>query len=107
MSHGQKIKQLREALGLTQAEVCERSGLSRSYLSQIETGSRPGSLNVVSSLAQILNVPVGEIFDFEEIDPEEFALLEAFRDLSAEDRKAVLRHATAIKRETEMRRMLK
>jgi transcriptional regulator with XRE-family HTH domain len=107
VSHGQKIRQFRETLGLTQMEVCERTGVSRSYLSQIETGVRPGSLKVVSTLAEILNVPVGEIFDFGEIGAEEATLLEAFGELSSEDRKAVLRHATALNKETEMRRLLK
>lgn len=35
---GERIKELREAAGLTHAEVAERAGISRSYVTRLEAG---------------------------------------------------------------------
>jgi transcriptional regulator with XRE-family HTH domain len=49
---GRKLSETRQALGLTQAEVAERLGVSASYLSAVEAGKR----NVtVAQLANIAN----------------------------------------------------
>ena len=48
----------REHRGLTQQELASRAGISKPYLSQIETGKRQGTVETLSALARALNVPL-------------------------------------------------
>ncbi len=49
---GERIRALRARLGLSQAVMAERTGISVSYLSQIETGDRPVTPTVLAALAE-------------------------------------------------------
>ena len=52
---GDKIKQLRKELGLTQWEVADRTGVSNTYISAMESGRKPAPPHViVSALASCL-----------------------------------------------------
>ena len=53
---GDKIKQQRKGLGLTQDKLAERIGLSTTYLCQIENGSRGVNLTNIISIANCLSV---------------------------------------------------
>lgn len=50
---GRRIREAREAVGLTQAELAEKSGLARSYLSAVENGARNISSDALWSLADV------------------------------------------------------
>ena len=52
------IKLWREHRGLTQQELAKRAGISKPYLSQIETGKRQGTVETLSALARSLDVPL-------------------------------------------------
>ena len=52
------IKLWRERRGLTQQELAEKAGISKPYLSQIETGKRQGTVETLSSLARSLDIPL-------------------------------------------------
>lgn len=58
---GQKIRRLRSALQMTQAELAGDQ-ITRNMLSQIENGSAQPSLQTVLYLAQRLNIPAGYFF---------------------------------------------
>lgn len=51
------IKLWREHRGLTQQELATKSGISKPYLSQIETGKRQGTVETLSAIARSLDVP--------------------------------------------------
>lgn len=53
------VKILREYREMTQAELAKKSGLSRPYLTEIETGKKDGSLRAMKTLAQALGVSAG------------------------------------------------
>ena len=53
---GQAVKGCREALGLTQEEFAERAGIHRTYLSDVERGSRNISLLNIERLASALSL---------------------------------------------------
>ena len=53
-----RIKVLREHRGMTQAELGERIGSDRLYISQLETGVRGGSVDTLSRIAGALEVPI-------------------------------------------------
>jgi len=55
------IKILRNHHGLTQADLAKRAGLSRPYLTEIETGKKDGSIRAMKQLAEVLGVSVGTL----------------------------------------------
>jgi DNA-binding XRE family transcriptional regulator len=57
------IKLWREHRGLTQQELANRAGISKPYLSQIETGKRQGTVETLSALARSLDVPLDVLTD--------------------------------------------
>ncbi len=52
---------MREAQGLTQEEVAERSGVHATEVSRIEGGKRDPRISTVERLAKALEVQVGEL----------------------------------------------
>ena len=56
MDNGKRIKEMRENAGIKAIKLAEWLGVSRSYLSQIETGIRPASNDLLNKVATLLNV---------------------------------------------------
>lgn len=56
MPLGELVKERRKRLGWTQAELAERIGVDRSYLSMIETGARKWPRDVVPDLSDALGI---------------------------------------------------
>lgn len=52
------IKIIRKYRGLTQDELAAAAGLSRPYLTEIETGRKEGSIRSLKSIAKALDVPL-------------------------------------------------
>ncbi|MCI0438610.1 MAG: helix-turn-helix transcriptional regulator [Chloroflexi bacterium] len=63
---GAHLRRLRAQRGLSQEEVAHRAGLHVTYLSGIERGLRNPTLRNIRKLALALDVPVKELFTFEE-----------------------------------------
>ncbi len=59
---GLAVKDRREALGLTQEEFAERAGIHRTYLSDIERGTRNVSLVNIERVASALALRISELF---------------------------------------------
>ena len=61
-SLGARVKRIREARGLTQAELAKKARMTQGFISQVESGVRksPGVLHF-QRLAKALKVPVGEL----------------------------------------------
>ena len=53
---GERLRLFRERRGLTLQEVADRSGLSRSYISEIENGKKQPSIKALEALTAALNV---------------------------------------------------
>jgi mannose-6-phosphate isomerase-like protein (cupin superfamily)/DNA-binding Xre family transcriptional regulator len=62
LSFGKRLRKLRLSRGLVLDELVAKTGLSRPYLSQIETGKASPSLQTVHKLAFSLSVPVTYFF---------------------------------------------
>lgn len=62
------LKEFRVAQNLSQIDIANAIGISQQYYSLIESGKRLDSLTVeiVSKLANILNVSIEEIFYYED-----------------------------------------
>lgn len=52
------IKTIRKYKGMTQDELAAESGISRPYLTELETGRKEGSIRSLKSIAKALNVPL-------------------------------------------------
>jgi DNA-binding XRE family transcriptional regulator len=57
------MKLWREHRGLTQQALADQSGISKPYLSQIESGKRQGTVETLSAIARVLNVPLEFLTD--------------------------------------------
>jgi transcriptional regulator with XRE-family HTH domain len=59
---GFAVKLRREELALTQEDLAGKAGIHRTYLSDIERGSRNVSLINIERLAAALDLPLSELF---------------------------------------------
>ena len=55
------IRVYRKHRGMTQKEVAEAAGISPLYLSQIERGTRKGSVSTLAAIAKVLRVDLGDL----------------------------------------------
>lgn len=60
-----RLKELREARGLTQKEVGEKAGVSRQAINAIETGKYDPSIWLAYDLSVLFEMSIEELFDFE------------------------------------------
>lgn len=60
---GQKVRLKRDALGISQEELAFRSGLHRTYISDIERGARNVSLINIKKIAQALKALPSALLD--------------------------------------------
>ena len=59
---GRQVRQFRQQLGMTVAELAKQAGLSQGMWSKIENGSTSPSLGTLTAIAQALNVPLTALF---------------------------------------------
>ncbi|MDO9300248.1 MAG: helix-turn-helix transcriptional regulator [Anaerolineales bacterium] len=55
------IKVWREYRGLTQQQLADKVKISKPYISQIETGKRTGTTEILSAIAKALDVSLDEV----------------------------------------------
>lgn len=58
---GARIRALRQALKLTQAEVAERAGIDASFYGQIERGANIPSLRTLFAIAEVLGAEPADL----------------------------------------------
>lgn len=58
---GSRIKELRSARNLTQEQIADKIGISRQKYARIESGVNSITLDILSKVAEILGVSVGDI----------------------------------------------
>ena len=62
---GRKIKDFREALGISQQELADTLGVSRPTISQIENGERKIYAEEIKKLAKIFNISTDRLLNLE------------------------------------------
>ncbi len=60
------LKEYRARIGVNQQEMGQLVGVSRQTISQIERGDYSPSVTLALKIAKIFEVPVEEIFEYEE-----------------------------------------
>lgn len=63
MEFGPRLRALRKRRGLTLAQIAERSSLSRSFISQVESGQAAPSIASIKRICDVLEVSLAELFD--------------------------------------------
>ena len=61
---GSAIRDLRDARGMTQAQLAEACGLHRTFIGSVERGERNVSLENIARIARGLGVSLSVLFDF-------------------------------------------
>jgi transcriptional regulator with XRE-family HTH domain len=59
---GYAVRSRRDELGLTQEELADRARIHRTYLSDVERGTRNVSLVNIELLAAALGLPIADLF---------------------------------------------
>ena len=62
---GQRIKQLRTELDISQEELSFRSDVHRTYIASLEVGKRNVSIATLEKIVKALGVSFSEFFNFE------------------------------------------
>lgn len=58
---GARIRKVREAAGMTAATLAAKASVSRSHLSEVETGGAHLSVSALHAIAKALKVSVGHL----------------------------------------------
>lgn len=61
---GERLRELREQKGLSQADIEEKTGILRCYISRVENSHTIPSLETLIRLAGALDVPLYQVFYF-------------------------------------------
>lgn len=112
MSFSTVLKQLREARNLSQNELAESLGISRSAVSMYENGNREPSFQLLNAIVDFFNVDISYLMDRKpaQIDsdiwevrdtlhrrPEMRVLFEAIKDAPKEDIEKAVKIIEALK----------
>jgi len=94
VQHGEfcrEVRRRREALGLTQDDLAESSGLTPNYIGTIENGKRDPSLSTMMAIAKGLNLQLGELLGpLPEISPGAHEMASLFETSASEMQTALL-----------------
>ena len=107
MQYGEIIRRRRTVLGLNQAELAERIGVSRNTVAGWETNHSRPDLGTLPALCCALGISLNAFFGLEKKrTAEENRVLEVFSALEAQDRESILWQMEALRdRRAEQRRM--
>jgi len=98
---GKRLRELRQAKGLSQRDVEDLTGLQGPYVSRVENGHTTPKLPVLEKWARALDIDLHQLFDVGYGQPEapkpparvptgERTLLELFRQIPADDRSLLI-----------------
>ncbi len=64
LQFGQSVQRHRKALGLSQEQLADKTGVHRTYIGMIERAEKNITLCNIERIAKALNVPITSLFDF-------------------------------------------
>ena len=62
MDYGTRIKQIRERVGMTQAELSAKSGISQEHISRIENNHFTPTIKTADKICDAMGVTLNELF---------------------------------------------
>jgi len=87
---GQRIREARERLGMTQEELAAHIGRTQDTISSYELGNRAIRITELPALAHILKVPVGYFFGQDDPDIEALDLVTELKSLTPDQQQKVV-----------------
>ena len=80
---GERIRQLRKSLGLTQEELAEKADMDYKYLGAVERGERNITIDNIEKIAKGFQVEACQLFLFsiQGLNPEEALTEDKLRDI--------------------------
>ena len=63
---GQRIRELRKAIGLSQEALALKADVDRTYVTDVENGRRNVSVEILERIIKALNVSIAEFFNAKE-----------------------------------------
>jgi transcriptional regulator with XRE-family HTH domain len=63
LKFGKRVRKARKACGLSQEALAHEADSNRTYISDVERGTRNPSIEVVERIARALNVTMGSLLD--------------------------------------------
>ncbi len=94
-----RIRALRKAKGLTGEQLGEMVGVSKGYISEMESGKKTPGAGLVIRLADALGVSVADLYEGDPATRERAAMaahLEVMEQLPPEDRQAIEKAALGL-----------
>jgi transcriptional regulator with XRE-family HTH domain len=96
-----RIKELRTKKGLSQLDLAQMAGMSRSQLSEIEGEKKPATQRRLAAIAAALGVDVPALFSQDAREAYKGEIEALMRHMSEQDRLTILRMARALVRASE------
>ncbi|HHW36776.1 MAG TPA: helix-turn-helix transcriptional regulator [Bacillales bacterium] len=98
MNIGQKLKEYRNALGISGQELGKISGTGQSTISEIESGKRSPSIETLEKICLALNIKLIDLLSDEDpLEPELLQLLNSAKKLTPVEQKAVAEMLNTLK----------
>lgn len=101
MTTGEKVKQLRESLNLSQNELAFRAGISHTHVRALEMNGHAPTVRLVKALAAALGVPASVLIEDDDETPSEDPTLDDIavlaRSMTAQDRLVYLHLGRALR----------
>lgn len=63
LAFGLRVKELRLEKGLSQEKLANLAGVDRTYMTQVENGSRNLSIQNIKKICNALEITLGQFFD--------------------------------------------
>ncbi|PYS88309.1 MAG: transcriptional regulator [Acidobacteria bacterium] len=60
---GQRVREQRQKLGLSQEKLAEKAGMHRTYIGMVERAEKNIALTNIEKIAKALNVEIGTLLD--------------------------------------------
>lgn len=96
---GERIRDRRLALGLTQEQLAARAGLTAVHVGRVEHGEPDVSVSTIEKIAAALNTTPGDLLGgVIELSPKAIAFGKAFDDASPELQAAILSFLSTLHR---------
>lgn len=95
---GKRISNERKSIGLTQAELSEKIGISEKYLSRIECGKQLPSIVIIAKICEGLCISTDKLLSLNQIAISNNSLHNEISKFSIEEQKQILEIIKIIKK---------
>jgi len=94
-----RLKELRKSRDWTQDFLAEKLGVSKSHVSEMETGKKNPSAPMLDKIAKTFSLKVPELFEASGADTDAAIVAALMQGMTAEERQLVVRLAMTVKSE--------